>query len=124
MNKPRRQYCGEEMEPKSSFGGRAAITPEEIKEFPWAVTTYYECKHCHSRSPFCYTPEEARAAAMKQENKYREQVEFDIKAALNALNCNSYQMPYHIYSMLFDQISAIGYTPSCGADMRKEANDE
>jgi hypothetical protein len=58
-----------------------------------------------------------------RENKYREQVEFDIKAALNALNCNSNQMPYHIYSMLYGQISAIGYTPIT-ARMREEDDEQ
>lgn len=58
------------------------------------------------------------------ESKYREQVEYDVKAALNALNCISDQMPYHIYSMLYDQIRAIGYTPKCGADMQEEKKDE
>lgn len=48
----------------------------------------------------------------EREKKYREQVEFDVKAAINLLNRNSHQMPYYVYSILYDQISAIGYTPT------------
>ena len=57
----------------------------------------------------------------EREKKCREQVELDVKAAINVLNRNGCQMPYHIYSMLYDQISAIGYTPTnCAAAMKRE----
>lgn len=108
MENPKCPYCGGEMEFQQGW-----------------VFPFYKCVDCGSTSPMRNTPEEARAAAMKRENKYREQVEFDVKEAINLLNRNSRQMPYYIYSILYDQISAIGYTPTkCGAKMRKEANDE
>ena len=108
MNKPRYQYRGEEMKKCYVCGNH-----------------FYSCTNnkCRASSPFRNTAENAYAAAMKRENKYREQVEYDIRAALNALHCISNQIPYHIYSMLYDQISAIGYTP-IAARMSEEANDE
>lgn len=109
MENPKCPYCGGEM-----------LLHEVLGDY------FYMCKRevCKSMAPMHSSEQAAYAAAMKRENKYREQVEYDVKAALNTLNDNFHKMPYYIYTMLFDQISAIGYAPTCGADMRKEKDDE
>ena len=45
-----------------------------------------------------------------------------VDEAIAFLNSVSNQMPYHVYSALFDLIYAI--LPTCGADMREVKSDE
>jgi hypothetical protein len=121
MYDPECPFCGEEMEPKASTGGRAAITPEEIEKFPWAVTHYYECGHCHSRSPYCFTPEEAYAAAQRADRARgewgkpiwgRDHLDRPIITGAECSICHKVsEFQTH-------------FCPNCGADMRQEANDE
>lgn len=121
MKNPKCPYCGEEMEPKASTGGRAAITPEEIEKFPWAATRFYECKHCHSCSPYCFTPEAAYAAAMKRDRAKGKWITVSESAWEGGeYKCSACGWKCCDDEFGDDPTEDYRFCPNCDAEMRKE----
>lgn len=127
-NNPKCPYCGGEMEMRFRHRPDGTIWKGVVdpREIPYdAVVTYvddnyhYYCRNCKVNTPYRNTREEAYAAAMKRCRAKGEWKEY------GDYNGMEYEVWYHTCSACGEVgIPTFNFCPNCGADMRKEVNDE
>ena len=101
MESPKCPYCGGEMEYQDQW-----------------IHPFYICLDCYSQSPRTTKiegQEEAFAAAMKRDRAKGEWTRINYEPCGHDYRCS-------VCGWLND--SATPFCPNCGADMRKEVNDE
>ena len=109
MEKPKCPYCGEEM--KFSYGYDGYTNGHY----------WYRCDNCNALAPEADSPEEAYVAAMKRDRAKGKWKWNDDNGYYYCSECGA-------VSPREDQdgeyIDCPHYCHNCGADMRKETNDE
>lgn len=112
MKNPKCLYCDQEMDAKSHTFNM------------WDTKFYFECL-CGARTPMESIPEAAYAAAMRRDRAKGEWIDKG-----ESPFCGSEGRMYfnHEYECNHCGFTVRGgepkFCPNCGADMRKEANDE
>ena len=86
-------------------------TVENMENYPWDTE--------HDKNAAIHLVRELVPAA---DVRPVDAISDSVDEAIAFLNSVSNQMPYHVYSALFDLIYAI--LPTCGADMREVKSDE
>lgn len=86
-------------------------TVENMENYPWDTE--------HDKNAAIHLVRELVPAA---DVRPVDAISGSVDEAIAFLNSVSNQMPYHVYSALFDLIYAI--LPTCGADMREVKSDE
>jgi ribosomal protein S27AE len=103
MEKPKCPYCGETMALHLNMG----------------FYSYY-CPLCYAEAPAANSFASAYATAMRRERKKGEWIEEPVSKWPHCSECG-----YNgLFSDIYETPIRSNFCPNCGADMRKEENDE
>lgn len=118
MSNPRCPYCGGEME-------------YHWENNPMLPEGWFYCLNCHSQAPAAKSRKEAYAAAMKRFMAKGEWIDMTTKheqrAGRHDYRCSLCKERASNFVGGYDEwwdMWTPNFCPNCGADMRKEANDE